>query len=148
MKTITVNGTTYNVQIKPDDTQDAPWDREDGHGPVRVVRTLGGRCISKRPGERVMHAEQGQAWLYDWQAATTTAKTDKWGPTPAEAVQSDFDRLRGWLRGDWWHVGVIVTAACKCCGATKGEHASMWGIESDAGEYLNEVARELIQELA
>lgn len=39
---LTVNGRAFRVTIEPDDTNDAPWGREDGHGPVRHVTALQG----------------------------------------------------------------------------------------------------------
>jgi len=63
------------------------------------------------------------------------------------AALADFDRLRRWCNDDWSYVGVIVAPVCPCCDEAKWDDAqSLWGIESDAGEYLQEVARELAGE--
>ena len=58
-----------------------------------------------------------------------------------------MDLMRQWCDGYWSYVGVVVTAQCPCCEDFTGPSASLWGIESDAGDYLEEVARELAEEL-
>lgn len=67
------------------------------------------------------------------------ARRDGWGGD--NPVQADFDYLRSFLSGDWEYVGVIVTDPETC------ESASAWGIESDAREYIEEMTRELIDEI-
>lgn len=64
----------------------------------------------------------------------------------AGAAMADYDRLRRWCADQWCYIGVVVRRAgdCKCCGETE----SLWGIESDAGEYVREVATELAEQLA
>lgn len=65
----------------------------------------------------------------------------------AAAAMADFDRLRRWCAGHWCYVGVVVEL-CDDEGETVGGYsASLWGIESDAGDYLEEVARELADEV-
>jgi hypothetical protein len=59
------------------------------------------------------------------------------------AVLADFNRLQAWLAGDWCYVGVIVTPD-----DGEGEPASLWGIESDCDDYLQDVAHELADEFA
>lgn len=59
----------------------------------------------------------------------------------AAAAMADYDRLRGWCDDQWCYVGVIVTDD------ETGESESLWGIESDADDYLHEVAAELTAEL-
>lgn len=61
----------------------------------------------------------------------------------AAAARSDFDRLRGWCNDSWHYVGVVVT--CSRNGVELGS-ASLWGIESDARDYLQEVAHDLRDE--
>lgn len=64
----------------------------------------------------------------------------------AGAAMADYDRLRRWCADQWCYIGVVVRRAgdCTCCGETE----SLWGIESDAGEYVREVATELAEQLA
>lgn len=60
----------------------------------------------------------------------------------AAAVMSDYRRLKDWCNDEWGYVGVVVTDT------ETGETESLWGIESDAGEYLAEVAAELVEHFA
>ncbi len=147
--TFTHNGRSFTASIEADDSQDAPWEREDGHGPVRVVRVRGGLAHAgvKRPGERLLHSDGWTCWLYDWQAACKIARRDGWNAAPYDApgrieraVSADFERMRGWLADDWHYVGVIVSAD-----DGESERESLWGIESDADDYLQEVAHELAE---
>lgn len=165
--TIEFKGLTFRVELKPDDSHGAPWEECDGHGPVRESNDASGEGRFKRPGERVLHAQYRTAWVYDWQEAMKIAKRDGWGmsdedkakfkaatgfdPTPGQialaAVQSDFDRLRRYLEGDWSYVGVVVTLL-DVDGKPTYERASLWGIESDCGACIDETARELASEIA
>ena len=110
-------GYTFKLRIEFDDDADPPWERSDGHGPVRSIRTLYGLRHQglKRPGERVMDNGRGDYWLYDWQKACRLAREGGWNAKPYDApnrieraVQADFDFLQRWLRDDWWYVGVCV----------------------------------------
>jgi hypothetical protein len=56
------------------------------------------------------------------------------------AARADYERLRAWCNDDWYYCGVIVTASRN--GIEIG-NASLWGIESDAGDYLLKVANDL-----
>jgi hypothetical protein len=131
-------GLRFRVHIEQDDDHEAPWECEDGHGPVRHVRSRD----DKRAGERIMPSHTDGYWLYDWQEASKLAKRDGWGGD--DPVQADFDRLRGWLNGDWQYIGVCVALIDEHDRpiTDKYEHA-LWGIESDCDSYLKEVALEL-----
>ncbi len=194
MDTFEHNGNTFLVEIEPDDFQDPPWEREDGHGPVRKAprgRNWRG-YTSKAPGEMLM----GDDWVYDFAEACRIARRDRWGCLPgnlhsrqsadgswiaraghleahgadvnkaisalydayratfpsararaAAAAMSDFNRLDRWARGLWEYVGVIVTLCDEDGEPIDGMTASLWGIESDADDYLDEVARELADEI-
>lgn len=65
----------------------------------------------------------------------------------AGAVRADFERLRDWCNDRWSYVGVRVVLPCACCGDGEADDASLWGIESDAGAYLEEVAADLADEI-
>lgn len=146
--TFTHEGTEFRVFIEYDDSQAYPWDEEDGHGPIRNVRSRD----EKRPGERILHTERGTVWLYDWQAACKLARTDGWNAAPYDApnrieraVQADFDRMAGFLRESWCYVGVCVTLA-SADPETRYRNA-LWYIESDSPEYHETIARELASEI-
>lgn len=149
-----IKGLTFSVSIEPDYDMRAPWIEHDGHGPVRKTHDV----ACKRPGERLLKTtRQGGAYLYDVQQAMRIAKADNWGirgdasgmtrgQVKAAAVEADYQRLRAWLNDDWHWCGVIVTLL-DVDGDETSVSASMWCIESDSGECLEEVARELADEL-
>lgn len=172
MKTIELNGLTFKVEHIADDCGDAPWDREDGHGPVSGWRKHGddSRGAYKRAGERELCDDgrsYGQTRFYDMREALKIAKRDGWGlgddelmdlarrlkrdPKPgdiaAESVERDFQRLRAWCADQWGYIGVVVTLL-DVDGEETDENESLWGIESDAGDYLDEVANELAGEIS
>jgi len=81
--------------------------------------------------------------LYAMHKATMTPRQ-----YAAEAARRDYERMRQWCNDVWSYVGVIVAPVCPCCDEIdESESRSLWGIESDAGDYLQEVARELADEI-
>lgn len=161
-QTITVRGLTFAVTHEPDTAHGAPWSEEDGHGPVTDWTSR-----DKQPGERVLCEDRGSRRYYDFAEAMKIAKRDGWGiapervaawtesagraPTAAQiaeaAVNYDFARLRDWCADRWYYVGVCVELL-NVDDEPTGETRSLWGIESDAGEYLDETAHELADEIA
>lgn len=160
MDTIEHKGLTFRIEVKPDGDMGAPWDEHDGHGPVRVARVVHDHA-HKEPGERVLYADRGDAWLYDWAEAMLIARRDRWGlapddkaalakklgraPKPDEireaAVQADFDYCRRYCTGDWHWAGVVVTLL-DTDGEPTSETESVWGVESDSHDYHKELAQE------
>lgn len=150
--TFTRGGRNFRISIHHDSDMGAPWDEHDGHGPVRQTGIGHSGHPEKRPGERVLHTNRRTAWLYDWQAACKLARKDGWNAEPYDApgrieraVLADFKRLQGWLDGTWYWVGIEVTLL-----DADGDYvdsASLWGIESDFGDYGQTVANELADEL-
>lgn len=61
-----------------------------------------------------------------------------------DAAIADRDRLLGLKDGSWWFVGVVVTVR-DAQGREVGQ-SSVCGIESDAGDYFQEVARDCLSE--
>lgn len=159
------NGNRFRVAFPHDDTMGAPWDEHDGHGPVSEWRcgSRRGHCYaSKAPGERPLHTDNGFTRFYDFAEAVRIAKRDRWmsnadvlalndpnrpkltrGQLAARAAEEDFQRLKDWCEGRWCWIGVVVTLL-----DDNDKTASLWGIESDASEYLEEVAHELADEIA
>jgi len=145
-------GKRFRVYIEPDDCGDTPWERSEGHGKVRTISEHY-RCdtTQKKPGERVLYTGGNKVWLYDWQDACKQARKDGWNAPPYDApnrieraVQADFDFLRGWLNDDWWYVGVCVAMVNEDDeDITEKYTNALWGIESNADEYLDETAHEL-----
>lgn len=127
--------------------------RRDGWGflpePVRVERRAGGGFTGAalptyRSGAFSIVSDcpnLAYSELYRMHRETMTPRA-----YAAGAAMADYDRLRRWCADQWCYIGVVVRRAgdCECCGETE----SLWGIESDAGEYVREVATELAEQLA
>jgi hypothetical protein len=167
-ETIEHAGLTFMVAIEHDYNMGRPWEEHDGHGPVRTSRTDGwGRWNSKRAGEVVLSSDRFTCWLYDVAEALRIAKRDGWGLSPknrakladklkreptakevrAEAVRLDMEHLRGWLEGRW-HWCIVVVTLLDTDRDETWEYDTIGGIESDAGEYLDEVAADLAAGIA
>lgn len=70
------------------------------------------------------------------------------GEIRAESVRRDYEFLRGWCNGDWHYCGVSVCALDDNGKPINDEFAhAIWGIESNADEYIREVAADLAGEL-
>lgn len=148
--TIERDGFTLRARIKHDSDTGAPWEEHDGHGPVSDWTRR-----DKLPGELILCDDGRQKRFYDFAEACRIARRDGWnakpydvpGETPrqraAKAARADYDRLRAWCDDSWNWCGVVVTASR--AGVELGT-ASLWGIESNAGAYLVEVANELTAE--
>jgi hypothetical protein len=147
---VRADGFTFTARLMDDAHHGAPWEEEDGHGPVLVTRR------AKQPGELAL-GETGcnrAKRFYDFAQACRIARRDGWNAEPysdsetprqraAKAARADFDRLAAYCRDEWSYCGVVV----ECWrGDRKLGWASLWGIESDARAYLIEVANELAEE--
>jgi hypothetical protein len=153
--TFTRGGLRFRFRTKNDEHHDVPWDTEDGHGIVRKAKRDGSTgFIVKKPGDRVLYkgGRNEYSFIYDWAGACRMAKKDGWNAEPYDApnrieraVQADFDRMQAYLKDDWWYVGVIVEMLD--VNGDVIEKESLWGIESDSGDYFEEVANELADEL-
>lgn len=153
------DGFTITFTSEYDTDRGAPWEEEDGHGPVtdRVHR-------EKKAGEVLLCSDHSAKRFYDFAGAMVIAQRDGWGlsdealaaltrtlghaPTKGQlaeaAVLADFHYLEGWASDRWHYIGVIVTLR-----NPKGEEVdseSIWGVE-DSGDYYQEVAEELADEL-
>lgn len=158
------HGFEFIAKLYEDDNNDAPWERDDGHGPVRTTRCFHGRP-GKRAGEVVLFSERGYYVIYDAKEATALARRDGWGIQPekrdelrqryrqtgnvtkrsdaALAVFEDERFLRGWLNNDWYYVGVAV----QMTGSDDDRYQyAVWGVESDCEDYIRELADELADE--
>lgn len=147
--TFTHEGLKFTFRMERDDDHGAPWDEECGHGEVSDWTRR-----DKAPGEMLLCEDRGLKRFYNFAGAVKIAKRDGWNAEPYmdgetkgqrahKAALADFDRLRRWCSDDWCYVGVVVI-----CDDMRDEHAqSLWGIESDAEDYLQEVAKELAESL-
>ena len=135
-------GYSVRVRVDPDEVNEAPWDNEDGHGPVSDWRPRD----SKAPGEMVLADDRGRCLFYDFAAAVRLARKDGWDSppyktgTPGErahrAALADFERMRRFAAGDWQYIGVTVEVSR--AGDVVDDN-SLWGINSD-GDYWREHA--------
>lgn len=166
---VTFEGREFEVALYYDIDHGAPWDEEDGHGPVRVLSSVRGR-VAKRPGERLMHDRGHAAWAYDWAEAMRIACRDSWGISPDDratltaklmrepthheilqaAVQANFDHLRAYLREEWFYIGVCVRIIGPD-GEPQGDQFAnaLWGVDYGANDcdYWRTVADELADEI-
>lgn len=150
-------GREFKVTFPREDSQDTPWDWSDGHGVVSEWTTR-----DKSPGERVLIADRHSKRYYDIAETTKIAKRDGWGlgtkelaalaqavgrmPTHkeiiAQAVERDFEYLRGWCNDDWTYVTVAVEHE------ESGETEYLGMAESSNNDYLDTCARELADEIS
>jgi len=129
------NGHAITIEWFHDEAMGAPWEENDGHGPVRDDYRR-----SKRPGEIVLSEAGGRAVyrLYDFAAALKMAREDGWDAAPyhaafhgetkrqqaVRAVNEDIEYLRDWCEDRWHWCGYAVTIE------GTSYHDSLWGIES------------------
>jgi hypothetical protein len=145
----TTKGFVITARLEHDSGMEPPWTC-DLHGPVSEWTH---RC--KAPGERILCTDRDARRYYDVAEATRIARRDKWDAPPygegtagqraARAVEADFRNLKAWCNDEWYYVGVVLSVArngieLDACAA------SLWGIESNSGEYLTEAANELVDE--
>jgi hypothetical protein len=144
----------FDVTTLCDDTMDAPWVEDEGHGIVSDW--------TKRPkedGELVLNQDGASYYrYYDFKATCKKALDESWDCYPlndgsetpkqqaAKAVISDFKRLKAWCDDEWEWVGVIVTLLDDEGKQTEISD-SLFGIESDSDNYLNEVTNNLVDDL-
>jgi len=137
------------VTVERDDDHGAPWEENDGHGPVSEWTAR-----DKRPGERVLSADRHVKRFYDFAAAVEIAKRDGWDAPPyktgtkgeqaARAVESDFQFLKSWCDDEWFYAVVSVTLH-----DVDGEEIAtdcLGGVESK-GDYWRECAADMLNEL-
>lgn len=163
----TITGTCgrfkVTATIHRDDYGIVPWKRWDCHGIVSVWTNRG-----MLKGERVLNTDNGSYRYYNFDETVKIAQKDGWGLGPTqlanlearlgrkptkreiavEAVELDFQHLKGWCEDKWFYVGVAVTVTDTKHGILlTGEcDHSGFGIESNRPDYLTEVANELFDE--
>lgn len=149
-ETFTMDGEDFRAEYYEDDYTEAPWEREDGHGPVRYLHVF--RRGMKRPGEIVLHdSYRDGVWLYDFAAAMRKARAEGWDAKPygegtpgqraERAVKRDASYLSAFLSSEWAYVQVRVIHV------RSGDDDWLGGVESFQN-YHKEAAREIARELA
>lgn len=145
------NGHRFKVTFPYDDDAGMPWKNQDLIGSVSDWTRS-----AKQPGEMVLCSDRGKSRKYDFQAAMQAYRRvlrdypDDSGLTVGQrayaAVIAEFEYLRRWCNDQWHYVGCAVELLDDD-GDSMGETESLWGIESDSGNYLEEVAHELAAEI-
>ena len=143
---------SFRVEWCYDTDANAPWDREDGHGPVSDWTSR-----DKRPGEMILGSDRRMHRFYDFAESVKIARRDGWDTKPYgtrkpgerahAAAMADYNYMRQWFDQQWWYCGIVVTLL-----DADGEpdvNASLWGIEDGLpgmSEYHEQVIGELIHE--
>lgn len=141
---------TFSVEVHEDHENEAPWENEDGHGPV-----TGWVKRDKRPGELLLNSDRDSSRYYDFKEACKLALRDRWGckdldgtetkrQKAAKSAMADFYHLKAWCDNDWAYVGVEVTLLDSDGNKTEVSE-SVWGVESI---YAQEKAKSLADDLA
>jgi len=140
-------GYSVRIEVTYDESHGAPWEEEDGHGPVSDWTTR-----DKAPGERVLHEDGRHKRYYDVAEAMKIARRDGWDAKPyggtkgeraARAVKADFDWLRRWCNGDW-HCIVVGVEVSRDGVILDTDYCG--GIE-DCGDYWKEHACETANDI-
>ena len=141
---------SFRVEWCYDMDADAPWDREDGHGPVSNWTS-----DPKAPGQMVLCTDRRMKLYYNFAEAVKLARTDGWNTAPFNwptdgarahaAALADFDYLRRFCNDQWHYCGIVVTLL-DADGEPDSVDASLWGIESEGDDYHEEIISELITE--
>lgn len=152
-------GRLFRFDSQPDDDNSAPWEREDGRGIV-AAHPCG---YSKKAGERVLHYDRSQTLYFDMKGTTAKAKAEGWGLSDAEraklaaklgrqptqgevtaaAVEQEYEYLRRWCADLWSYIGVVVTHLPEGEDGPDGDSESVWGVDSDSTDYVEETAHDL-----
>lgn len=147
------------AKIEADNAMGPPWEEHCGHGEVTVWTRR-----DKLPGELVVAEDRGSRRYYDFAGAVKIARRDGWGvpnsdgmtkgQIAAAAAREDFEHLRRWCADLWSWVGIVLSVEVVWDDedgdentATLLDHAaSVWGVDTESGSYLTDLAEELIPE--
>jgi hypothetical protein len=156
---ISVCNLTLRFSLERDDSTEAPWITDCGHGPVSGWTTR-----DKEPGERLLASDRRSCRFYDYAGAMELAKRDGWGldrpalaeltrklgkaPTAGQireaSVDADFENLRAWCADEWFYglvsVELVDEDDCEIASDCLG------GVES-CGDYWRECAAEMADRL-
>lgn len=125
----------HRIDIAPDDETRAPYTSCGGTA----------NAIDKRTGETVFTAYDANNFnraiesVYAQHRATYPSAR----AYAAAAARADYEHLRDWCDNEWSYVGAIVTVERN---GIELASASLWGIESTAGDYFCTVGNELASE--
>jgi hypothetical protein len=159
-RVVVVEGREYRVEFCFDDDMRAPdEEHEESHGPMLTrdddfqAATIDELCEAYGDDDAMEEylIRQHSVWIakagtdmsvyYDVWSALRRAAAENWGPNPIEAVSKDLEYIRGWYTDKWHWCAIVVTDT------VTGNFESLYGNESDATSYHEEVISELIAEL-
>lgn len=144
------------LTMEHDADHGAPWEEEDGHGPVSDWTRR-----DKEPGELVLSEHRGSRRYYDFAEACRIARKEGWDAKPyntdgretakqqaAKAARADFEHLRRWANDEWGYKVLCVTASKD---GTELGTAYLGGVgydwsEPDADSYVLECADDMAPE--
>jgi hypothetical protein len=133
-------GRRFRAEVVADECSRAPWDEMDTLGEVSDWRY----GQNKAPGEIIIARDRGSQRVYDWAGAVRKARAEGMtGDWAVRAVRAEFDYFRRWCNDDWRFVGVAVFPLTDRGDELRSYEESLWGIESDADEYIRSTARDL-----
>ena len=137
---------TFRVNIIADYEADAPWDSEDGHGPV-----TGWAQRKASSSEWVLNHEHGQFRYYNHVEAKKFAESEGWGGCGDtrdeqlnDAVYKDYADLKAWCDDEWRYVGIEVYPLTKDGDELKSKAESVWVIRSDDTDYIKHIVEDLM----
>lgn len=152
---------TLAVRSEYDDSPDTSWLGE-AVAYREAVRTFPQMPIYSReidaillPGSGVWKDRKGRItaspnldghWARDWDFLSLAGAGDGYASETKDRLKylfQDADRLITLYRGDWGFIGIVATVNID--GREIG-NASVWGFESDSGDYLKSEARNIAQE--
>jgi len=147
---IVVDGFTLTASVRRNEFMGPPWIEHDGHG---IVSEWTAR--DKKPSERILCREGRSRRYYDVNASMDKAEKEGWDAAPygqgtkrqqaARAVEEDFKNLKAWCDDQWYWVDIRIDARRNGVFIYDCVAIEM-GLRSDGGEYLAEVANELIHD--
>lgn len=138
----------FLVESFYDDDSAAPWEEEDGHGPVSDWTAR-----DKRPGELVLCSDGTKRRYYDANEARKIALMDGWTISGNrqdidKAVKKDFDYLRSWCDGSWYYICIKVTPLTREGDQLESLSKHLCGLGSDGEDYIVQCAHELAESIS
>jgi len=149
--TVEAEGFTLKLTVEDDDTGRKPWQDDDGAG---IVTGWIDPAKAPKGAVQINHDRDGTCRFYDVLASREKAKREGWvnslGLTALQLerrinklVMNDCARMKAWCEDDWSYIGLVINASREGVQLTGEYEIALWGIESDAGDYLEEVANDL-----
>lgn len=149
----TAKGNKFKVELERDNFMGAPWEENDGHGPVSewTIR-------DKRSGEMILCSDRRSKRFYDFQEAVKIARRDGWDAEPyktgtkgeqaARAALADFNQLKDWCEDSWWHAWLRVVLLDSEGNEVEGYEDSLSGIEDGYSKEFSEYWKQEAQSMA